>query len=123
MSTILNKISYSPSGVMVELSSPELLFLGESGQPYRGTLYVTYFNNGIILDMLSFKKFITSLRHKTFLFEDIAKYIHDSVIESLNSTSIVNVTIDLTARGGIQSRTMYGELNTNPIKKPLVFQM
>jgi NADPH-dependent 7-cyano-7-deazaguanine reductase QueF len=118
-------IAYKQSdnhGVMVELMSPELMFLGVSGQPYRGTLFVSYINKGVVLDMLSFKKFITSLRSEKFLFEEVAKIIYNKLNESLQDNDTLSVMVDLTARGGIQSRTSYGVTHSFT-KKPLVFNM
>jgi len=106
----------------VEMASPELLWLGESGQPYRGTLYVQYnTTNKITVDMISFKKYITSLRSETVLLEDIASFIAKDLEETLDNDNIA-VTVKSAARGGISSTITNGNTNfKDPQSKPLVF--
>lgn len=106
-------------GSYIELSSPELLWLGESGQPYRGTLYVQFMTDGKSVDMLSYKRYITALRQETVLIEDIAdKILND--LGALENDSI-GVTVKTTARGGISSTVRAGKEYSMPESKPLVF--
>lgn len=105
----------------VEFSSNELLFLAKSGQPYRGTLYVKFESLGKSFDMLSFKRYITSLRSQTFNAEDIAYEIYTIIEKSIESKNL-GVVVDLSARGGIQQRLSFG-YEFSVIKKNNIFQV
>jgi NADPH-dependent 7-cyano-7-deazaguanine reductase QueF len=105
----------------VQYLSKELLFLAQSGQPYRGTLYVNFTSRGESFHLQDFKKYITSLRDKTFQAEDIAYEIY-SVIEKSIQTKDLGVVVDLTARGGIQQRIAYGAA-FDVVKKENIFQV
>ena len=105
----------------ITFSSKELLFLAQSGQPYRGSLYVQFQSLGESFDLLDFKKYITSLRSQTFYAEDIAYEIFTSIQKSINSKNL-GVVVELTARGGIQQRLSFGfEIET--VQKNNIFQV
>jgi len=108
-------------GTKIEYSSKELLFLAKSGQPYRGSLYVKFTSLGETIDLISFKKYITSLRNKTLNAEDIAYAIYES-IELVIQVNDLGVVVDLTARGGLQQRLNYG-VEFSPIIKNNIFQV
>lgn len=108
-------------GTTVEYMSPELLFLAQSGQPYRGTLYVHFISQGESFNLLDFKKYITSLRSVTLTAENIAYEIHQKIRSNINVDSL-GVIVDLTARGGIQQRIAFGE-DFIPVKKQNIFQV
>lgn len=103
----LRKVTIN-TGSTIEYSSKELLFLAKSGQPYRGTLYVHFKSIGETINLIDFKKYLTSLRAETFNAEDIASVIYGTINNNI-STSNLGVTVDLTARGGIQQRIHFGE--------------
>ncbi|MEA1982210.1 MAG: hypothetical protein U9N39_01595 [Campylobacterota bacterium] len=94
-------------GTRVEFNSNELLFLGKSGQPYRGSLYVKFESLGESFDTVDFKRYITSLRSSTLNAEDIAYEIYSKIQSSINTKSL-GVVVDLSARGGIAQRLSYG---------------
>ncbi len=102
----LEKISIQKN-TRVEFSSNELLFLAKSGQPYRGSLYVKFESLGESFDMLSFKRYLTSLRSVTLNAEDIAHEIYMTIDKSIESKNL-GVVVDLSARGGIQQRLSFG---------------
>ena len=108
-------------GSRIEYFSPELLFLGSSGQPYRGKVYIRFISSGKTFNLLDFKKFITSLRHKTILSENIAKYIYDEIKDHVGDN--LGVIVDLTARGGIQQTIEYGKEFEPRRQRNLFFQM
>lgn len=91
----------------VEYLSHELLFLAQSGQPYRGTLYVKFTSVGETFNLLDFKKYITTLRDTKLNAEDIAYQIFTTISKNI-TTKDLGVVVDLTARGGIQQRISYG---------------
>jgi NADPH-dependent 7-cyano-7-deazaguanine reductase QueF len=101
----------------IEFSSPELIWLGESGQPYRGTLYIQYTANQSAIDLISLKKYITSLRSRIILLEDIAETIYNEL--AINDT--FSITVKTTARGGISSTIHFGDFYESPQAKPLYF--
>jgi len=105
----------------VQYLSHELLFLAQSGQPYRGTIYVNFTSCGETFDLLDFKKYITSLRDKKLNAEDIAYEIFTTIIQNIE-TKDLGVVVDLTARGGIQQRITYGTA-FNPVQKENIFQV
>jgi len=105
----------------IEYTSNELLFLGASGQPYRGALSVRFITKTQSIDLRDFKKYITSLRAQTFIAENIAYEIFHT-IDSAIDTKNLGVVIDLSARGGIQQRISFGEPFT-PTAKPTMFQV
>ncbi|WP_345976356.1 hypothetical protein [Sulfurimonas sp. HSL3-7] len=105
----------------MEYSSRELLFLAHSGQPYRGSVYIQFTSIGESFDLRDFKKYITSLRAKTFYAEDIANEIY-AVIDSSIATKHLGVIVDLAARGGIQQRVRFGT-DFIPTKKENIFQI
>ncbi|MDF1879512.1 hypothetical protein JHD46_07675 [Sulfurimonas sp. SAG-AH-194-C20] len=108
-------------GTKIEYSSKELLFLASSGQPYRGSLYVKFTSQGETLDLVSFKKYITSLRDKTLNAEDIAYEIYES-IKSVIKVDDLGIIVDLSARGGLQQRLCFGQEFT-PVIKNNIFQI
>jgi len=95
-------------GTNIEYLSKELLFLAQSGQPYRGSVYVKFTSEGETFNLLDFKKYITSLRSQKFYAENIAYEIYQTIIKSINTTAL-GVIVDLSARGGLQQRITYGE--------------
>jgi len=97
-------------GSTVTYSSDELLFLAHSGQPYRGSVYVHFTTGDKVVDLIDFKKFLTSLRHETLTSESIAKHIYDWFEDMIDLT----VTCYLTPRGGIRQTITHG--------KPHVFE-
>ncbi|WP_457744812.1 hypothetical protein [Sulfurimonas sp.] len=105
----------------VQYLSHELLFLAQSGQPYRGTLYVDFISLGETFNLQDFKKYITSLRDKTVNAEDIAYEIFHTINASIK-TKDLGVVVDLTARGGIQQRICFGT-EFNVVKKENIFQV
>lgn len=107
-------------GTRVELQTPELLFLGLSGQPYRGTVYIKFVTAKTTVNLLDLKKYITSLRQVKIAAEDIAQYI----FEHFNNTCMaLGVIVDLTARGGIQQTIEYGK-EFDPLRhKNNIFQI
>jgi NADPH-dependent 7-cyano-7-deazaguanine reductase QueF len=108
-------------GSRIEYSSPELLFLGQSGQPYRASLFVKFTSKGEGFDLRDFKRYITSLRAKTFYSEDIAHEIFTTISNSITVDDL-GVIVDITARGGIQQRVSFGEAFI-PTKKANMFQI
>ena len=108
-------------GTSIEYMSPELLFLAQSGQPYRGTLYIKFVSRGESVDLVDLKKYITSLRQVTLNSEDIAYEIYNTIVTSISADEL-GVVVDLTARGGIQQRIAFG-CAFEPIKKQTVFQL
>ena len=116
----LKKISIQ-EGTKIEYSSKELLFLAQSGQPYRGTIYIKFFSLGETFDLLDFKKYITSLRSCTLNSEDIA-YVFYEKIDNAIKTNKLGVIVDLTARGGIQQHISFGE-DFVPVSKENIFQV
>ncbi|HEY9190100.1 MAG TPA: hypothetical protein VIM88_04460 [Sulfurovum sp.] len=109
------------AGTKIEYMSPELLFLGQSGQPYRGTLYVHFTSKGESFDLLDFKKYITSLRSVTLTAENIAYEIYQKIQKNVDVDAL-GIIVDLTARGGIQQRICFGE-DFTPVKKQKFFQV
>lgn len=105
----------------VEYMSPELLFLAQSGQPYRGTLYIHFISKGESVNLIDLKKYITSLRACTFTAENIAHEIFNKIHSSIDVDTL-GVIVDLTARGGIQQRIHFGAA-FEPIKKQNIFQV
>lgn len=116
----LEKITVK-EGTKIEYSSKELLFLAKSGQPYRGSLYVKFTSLGETIELLSFKKYITSLRDKTLNAEDIAYEIYESINTTIKVADF-GVVVDLSARGGVQQRLCYGE-EFIPVLKNNIFQI
>ena len=108
-------------GSKIEYSSKELLFLAQSGQPYRGTVYINFTSNGETFNLIDFKKYLTSLRSVTLNAEDIAYTIYEKINGSI-STYNLGVVVDLTARGGIQQRIGFGE-PFEPVVKANIFQV
>ncbi len=105
----------------IQYMSHELLFLAQSGQPYRGSVYVNFSSIGETFDLLDFKKYVTSLRDKKFNAEDIAYEIYETIAKSIQTENL-GVIVDLTARGGIQQRVCYGA-EFVPVKKENIFQI
>jgi len=105
----------------VQYLSHELLFLAQSGQPYRGTLYVNFTSEGETFNLLDFKKYITSLRDIKLNAEDIAYEIFTTISKSI-TTKDLGVIVDLTARGGIQQRISFGK-EFNVTHKENIFQV
>lgn len=101
--------------------SHELLFLAQSGQPYRGTVYINFISIGETFDLLDFKKYLTSLRDKKLYAEDIACEIYETIAKSIQ-TQDLGVIVDLTARGGIQQRLCYGT-KFDAVQKKNIFQV
>ena len=108
-------------GSKIQYSSAELLFLAKSGQPYRGTLYINFISLGEGFDMRDFKTYLTSLRSQHFSAEDIAYEIYTTITESV-TVEVLGVTVDLTARGGIQQRISFGA-EFEVVSKPTIFQV
>lgn len=102
----------------IEYMSPELLFLAQSGQPYRGTLYVHFVSKGESVNLVDLKKYITSLRACTFTSENIAYEIFSKIKMAIN-TDTLGVIVDLSSRGGIQQRIHFGEIFEPVQKKPI----
>ena len=105
----------------VQYLSHELLFLAQSGQPYRGTIYVNFTSLGETFNLQDFKKYITSLRDCTLNAEDIAYEIFHTINTSID-TKELGIVVDLTARGGIQQRLCFGT-EFNVINKENIFQV
>ena len=109
------------AGTKIQYMSPELLFLAQSGQPYRGTLYINFTSQGETIDLLELKRYITSLRILTLNSEDIAHEIYDTIDNSI-STDGLGVIVELSARGGIQQTLSYGK-EFQVVQKKTVFQI
>ena len=105
----------------IQYLSHELLFLAQSGQPYRGSVYINFTSIGETFDLLDFKKYLTSLRDKTFNAEDIAFEIYETIAKSIQTKNL-GVIVDLTARGGIQQRLCYGT-EFDAVQKENIFQV
>lgn len=105
----------------IQYMSHELLFLAQSGQPYRGTVYINFTSIGETFDLLDFKKYLTSLRDKKFNAEDIAFEIYEMIAKNIQTKNL-GVLVDLTARGGLQQRLCYGT-EFMPVKKENIFQV
>jgi len=117
---LLEKLN-AKEGTHLQYLTPELLFLAKSGQPYRGVVYISYTTLGESFNLLDFKKYITSLRSQTFLAEDIAYEIYNTIDNSIKSKNL-GVVVDLSARGGIQQRVAFGT-PFEVIQKSNIFQM
>lgn len=117
---ILNKVTIQ-EGTTIEYSSKELLFLAQSGQPYRGAIYIHFLSKGETFDLVDFKRYITSLRSVTLNAEDIAYTLYQKINNAI-STNNLGVIVDLTARGGIQQRIHFGE-HFEPVVKGNIFQV
>ncbi len=105
----------------IQYSSKELLFLAQSGQPYRGTLYINFLSKGTTINLIDLKKYITSLRSKVLNSENIAYEIYEKINTSI-TTNNLGVIVDLSARGGIQQRVSYGK-DFQTVLKPNIFQV
>lgn len=103
---VLTKIEIAKN-TLVEWSSSELLFLAQSGQPYRGELHIHFKSLGESVNLLDLKKYITSLRSKKFYAEDIAFEIFQTINETIKSENL-GVVVNLTARGGIRQKLTFG---------------
>lgn len=108
-------------GTKIEYISPELLFLAQSGQPYRVALYVHFVSKGESFNLLDFKKYITSLRAVTLNAENIAYEIFEKIQTNVDVDAL-GIIVDLTARGGIQQRIGFGA-SFEPVKKQNIFQV
>ena len=108
-------------GSHLEYSSNELLFLAQSGQPYRGSFSISFTSVGESFDLRELKQYITSLRSKTFYAEDIAHEIYTTITNSIETDNL-GVIVDLSARGGIQQRIRFGT-DFTPTQKPNIFQV
>lgn len=108
-------------GTTIEYMSKELLFLAQSGQPYRGSVYVHFISQGETFDLIDFKRYITSLRTMKLSAENIAYEIY-STIEHHIQAEALGVVIDLSARGGIQQRLRFGH-TFEPTQKENIFQI
>ncbi|HFU77642.1 MAG TPA: hypothetical protein ENK68_03970 [Epsilonproteobacteria bacterium] len=108
-------------GSVLEYATRELLFLGHSGQPYRGSVFIQFTSCGESFDMRDFKAYITTLRSKTLYAEDIAYEIYTVINSSIKTTNL-GVVVDLSARGGIQQRIRFGDQFT-PATKANIFQI
>jgi len=109
------------SGTRVEFHSNELLFLAQSGQPYRGSLYLRFESMGESFDTVDFKRYITSLRSQTLNAEDIAYEIYSKIDSAIESKDL-GIVVELSARGGISQRLSYGyEFSVS--KKNNIFQV
>ena len=71
--------------------------------------------------MRDFKSYLTSLRSMSFNAEDIGYEIYTKISESVAVQSL-GVTVDLTARGGIQQRISFGT-DFEVVPKPNMFQV
>jgi len=109
------------AGSIIEYHSKELLFLAKSGQPYRGSVTIRFKSIGETINLVDFKKYITSLRRETLNAEDIAYVIYETIHNTI-STDNLGVIVDLTARGGIQQCISFGE-SFVPVVKENVFQV
>lgn len=116
----LRKISVTEH-TTIEYMSPELLFLAQSGQPYRGTLYIRFISKGESVNLMDLKKYITSLRACIFTAENIAHEIFSKIALAIDVDTL-GVIVDLTARGGIQQRISFGAV-FEPVKKQNIFQV
>jgi len=105
----------------IQYMSREVLFLAQSGQPYRGTVYIDFTSRGETFDLRDLKKYLTSLRDKRFHAEDIAYEIYETITKSIQTESL-GVLVDLTARGGIQQRLSYGA-EFDAVHKENIFQV
>ena len=105
----------------IQYMSHELLFLAQSGQPYRGSVYIDFTSLGKTFDLRDFKKYLTSLRDKKFYAEDIACEIYETIAKSIETENL-GVVVDLTARGGIQQRLCYGT-EFDAVQKENIFQI
>jgi len=108
-------------GTNIQYFSPELLFLAQSGQPYRGCVYIHFESVGQSIDLRDIKAYITSLRSQKFIAENIAHEIYQK-IQAHIKTKDLGVIVDLSARGGIQQRISFGVL-FDVVKKNNVFQI
>lgn len=108
-------------GSRIELSSNELLFLAQSGQPYRGSVYIAFTSVGESFDMQDFKRYLTSLRSCTLRAEDIAFEIYSQINTTISSQEL-GVVVELSARGGIMQRLSYGAAFV-PHKRANIFQI
>ncbi len=109
------------AGTNIQYLSKELLFLGLSGQPYRGSVYINFTSQGETFDLLDFKRFITSMRSLKIESENISFYIYKHILNDININDL-GIIVDLSARGGIQQRLLFGE-NFIPHSKPNIFQI
>ncbi|MBU1668033.1 hypothetical protein KKC13_06405 [bacterium] len=116
----LRKITIQ-QGSRIEYSSKELLFLAQSGQPYRGSIYINFTSQGETFNLLDFKKYLTSLRNVSLNAEDSAYTLYEKINNTI-STNNLGVIVDLTARGGIQQRIAYGA-TFEPVMKENIFQV
>ena len=105
----------------IQYMSRELLFLAQSGQPYRGTVYIDFTSLGQTFDLRDFKRYLTSLRDKKYNAEDIAYEIYETIVKSIQTKNL-GVKVDLTARGGIQQRLSYGA-EFDALHKENIFQV
>ena len=108
-------------GNYVEISTHELMFISNSGQPYRGVLGIQYITKSKAIEFISLKKYVESLRRTTCNLEDIAKLIYDNINEELDNNTL-KVTVRTTPRGGFSTTVIHGDTSHAPIEiKPIVF--
>lgn len=109
------------SDTQIQYFSNELLFLAQSGQPYRGSLYVNFISRGESFNLIDFKSYLTSLRSQIFIAENTAHEIYQQIDKTIK-TKDLGVIVDLSARGGIQQRITFG-MPFDVVKKNNVFQV
>lgn len=115
------KLIDTNEGSYVELSTHELLFLGMSGQPYRGILGIQFITSKQSIDFIELKKYVESLRRVHIRLEDSAKKIHDDIDKFLKNSTL-KITVKTTPRGGFSSTIIYGNESHHAIEiKPIVF--
>jgi len=115
------KKMHAKEGTGIQYMSAELLFLGQSGQPYRGSVYINFTSKGETFDLQMFKQYITSLRSRTLNAENIAYEIYETIEKSIETFEL-GVIVTLTARGGIQQTLTYGS-NFSIHPKSNIFQI
>lgn len=116
----LSPIDVIPN-TQIQYLSHELLFLAQSGQPYRGSVYINFVTLTQSFNLLDFKSYLTSLRSQNFIAENIAYDIYQTIDQSIQ-TKDLGVSVDLSARGGIQQRICFG-VPFEVVKKSNVFQV
>jgi 7-cyano-7-deazaguanine reductase len=87
----------------IKIKVPEMTFLGVSGQPDFGTIYLTVYPKKHVIELKAMKQYIYQLRDVVVSYERLINIVYDHLME-VYKPERMRIVMICNPRGGISSK-------------------
>lgn len=90
-------------GYEIKIDAPEFTFIGKYNQPDYGHITIWFYPSEYVIELKSFKEYLTQYRNVMISYERVINQIYDHLLERFKPERL-RIEIEFRPRGGITSK-------------------